>query len=82
MSMPGGSLVVGKTHRYGHLSCLSLGRVLVSVDDEIVEGLAPWTYFCPAGIKRVLYALEDSVWTTFHGTQETDITILERDLVY
>lgn len=80
--MPQGSLVVGKTHRFDHLSVLSYGRVLVRIEEEIVEVLAPYTYNCPAGIKRVLLALEDSLWTTFHGTQETDIEVLERELVY
>lgn len=80
--MPAGSLVVGKTHRYDHLSCLSMGRVLVTIDDEITEVLAPYTYLSLAGIKRVLLALEDSLWTTFHGTEETDIDKLEMDLVY
>lgn len=80
--MPQGSLVVGKTHRFDHLSVLSLGHVLVRIEEEIVGVRAPYTYNCPAGIKRVLLALEDSLWTTFHCTEETDIQKLEEELVY
>ena len=79
------SLVVGKIHRFEHLSIISKGRVTVYTEYGIETYEAPVSFVSPAGIKRVVYTHEheDAIWTTFHAnpTGETDITKLECLLV-
>ncbi len=42
---------------------------------------APCTMVSPAGTKRVLLTHEDTVWTTIHATDETDIQKLEDEII-
>jgi hypothetical protein len=75
--MPKGSIVTSKTHNLENLTIISKGKCIeVSEEYEhrIIE--APYTMISPPGIKRALYILEDSVWTTVHynpsNTQNLD----------
>jgi hypothetical protein len=38
---------------------------------------APCTFVSEAGTKRAVYALEDTIWTTIHVTNETDLEKIE-----
>lgn len=65
--MPAGSLWTSKIHKTEHPYVVSYGKVAVSVDaDEWYEITAPYTGITKPGTRRVLYILEDCIWTTFH----------------
>lgn len=78
MYMPKNAVVVGKLHKYPQLNILSQGEVTVRSDNEVKRVIAPYIYSAPAGIKRILYAHEDVVWTTILGTNETNIEKIEQ----
>jgi quercetin dioxygenase-like cupin family protein len=81
MTIPAGHLVVGKIHKHNHLNFISKGRVTVITEKGGVEELvAPVTLISPAGVKRLLFTHEDTVWTVVHVTTETDVEKIE-DLV-
>lgn len=69
-------------HRYAHPNILSAGAVQVYTEFEgLVEYRAPHTFISKAGVKRVILALEDAVWTTVHVTNSTDLADIEREVI-
>lgn len=76
-----GTLLTGKMHATAHLNIISKGDISVLTDEGVRRIKAPATIFSKAGIKRVGYAHEDTVWTTIHGTFETDLEKLEAELI-
>lgn len=79
--LPKDSIVIGKIHRYGHLNVITKGRVSVLTELGVEELVAPCTFISKPGTKRVVYAHEDTVWTTFHGTKHTDVDKVEEDII-
>jgi len=81
--IPKGTILTGKIHRLGHLNVLSLGDISVMTEHGIRRLIAPCTILSSAGIKRVGYAHEDSIWTTFHAnpTDEQDLEKLESHFI-
>lgn len=80
--MKAGEFIVGKIHKKDHIVVVSAGRCLV-VSEEFgtQEILAPCVFVSPPGVKRMLHILEDTVWTTIHATNETDLVKLEEELI-
>lgn len=65
--MPAGSLITSKIHKTEHPYIVSYGKVAVSIDaQEWDEITAPYTGITKPGTRRVLYIIEDCIWTTFH----------------
>ena len=65
--MPAGSLITSKVHKTEHPYIVSYGKVAVSIDgNEWIEITAPYTNITKPGTRRVLYIIEDCIWTTFH----------------
>ena len=79
--LPAGTIVIGKIHRYGHLNIVSKGHVSVLTEDGVEELHGPMTFISKPGTKRVVYAHEDTVWTTIHGTRHTDPDRVEEDII-
>jgi hypothetical protein len=81
ITIPKGTLLTGKIHKTVHLNIISKGRIAVVTEfgEQIIE--APATIVSQPGTKRVGYALEETVWTTLHGTDETDLEKLEAQLI-
>lgn len=72
MTVPKGVVAVGAVHKTDNLVILSKGRLLLATPGGPVEISAPHTLICKAGTKNSALALEDSVWTNFFPTDETD----------
>lgn len=79
--IPAGSLLTGKIHATDHISIVSRGDISVLTEGGIERIKAPATIVSKAGMKRVGYAHADTVWTTIHGTHETDLKKLEVELI-
>ena len=77
MMIPRGVLLVGKIHKYQNLNIISSGEISVLSVDGVKRVKAPYTFVSDPGAKRVGYAHEDTVWTTIHGTNETDVDKIE-----
>jgi quercetin dioxygenase-like cupin family protein len=73
MTIPAGVVLTGAVHRHEHLCTVAKGRILVSTDEGMKELSAGYTFVSKAGAKRVGYALEETVFTTYHVTNETDL---------
>ena len=80
MTMPAGAIVTGAIHKTTHFCILSQGRVHVMSEDGIEELVAPAIIISQPGTKRAIHALEDTVWTNIHATNETDLDKLVEEL--
>jgi quercetin dioxygenase-like cupin family protein len=79
--IPKGTLVVGKIHKHSHLNIVSKGDVTVVTEFGINRIIAPYTFVSQPGTKRALLANEDTIWTTVHVTNETDIEKIEEQII-
>lgn len=80
--IPAGSVLVGKIHKHQHANVLSKGRVTVLTESGGVEDLeGPLTMVSEPGTKRAVYAHTDTVWTTIHPTDKTDLKDIEDETI-
>lgn len=75
--IPKGTVLTGKIHKYEQINIISKGDISVLTEDGIKRVQAPFTIVSPAGTKRIAYTHEDTVWTTIHATEETDLEKIE-----
>jgi quercetin dioxygenase-like cupin family protein len=68
-------------HKYDHLSILASGRVMVEIDGNAEEFVAPACINIAAGKHHRVIALEDSVWFCIHATDETDPDKLDEVMI-
>lgn len=82
ITIPAGTLVVGKIHKTRCLHIVSKGSILIGADGEADRLItAPCTFVAEPGARRVGLAVEETVWTTIHGTDTTDLAELELELI-
>ena len=75
--VPKGSLVIGKIHKHSHVNVVSQGECSVLTEFGVDRIKAPFTFVSKPGTKRVVYTHEDTIWTTIHVTDETDLEKVE-----
>lgn len=83
MTIPAGVMLTGAVHKTEHLVTISAGRILVYQGEEgegAMDLRAPATFVSKPGTKRVGIAIEDTVFTTYHATENTDIDSLVEEL--
>ena len=73
LHIPAGVTLTGRIHKKENLNILSQGEMMVTTEAGLVHVKAPFTVVSPPGTKRIATALTDCIWTTIHGTDETDI---------
>lgn len=76
--IPAGSLIVGKRHRQHTLNILMKGKMIITDGDTSFEVSAPYMVESLPMTKKAAYALEDSIWSNIHVTEETDLEELEK----
>lgn len=82
MLIPEGTILTGKIHKYANLSIMSKGALRLFMEDgTIKEVRAPYTYVAPPGTRRAAIALEDTIWTVVHATEQTDLAVIEREFI-
>lgn len=77
MTIPKGTIIIGKIHKHAHVNIISAGVALVVTESGKMTIKAPHTFISTPGTKRVVRALEDVIWTTIHVTEETDLEKIE-----
>lgn len=80
--VPKGSLIVGKIHRHDCINFVEKGDISVLSESGSKRVQAGFMIASPAGLQKVGYAHEDTIFTNIFRTNETDIAILEQDLVW
>lgn len=81
LHIPKGCLLTGKIHNEPILNIMIKGDISVLIGDEVKRIVAPYYVVSPAGSKKIGYAHEDTIWIGCHGTDEVDITKIEKRFV-
>lgn len=82
MFIPQGTLVVGKIHKLPCLNIVSTGRLsLLTEFGSRVVG-AGYTAPSPAGIQKVGFALEDTVFVNVFRTDVTDEALIDNVIAF
>lgn len=78
-TMPAGMLVTGKTHRHAHFLMVSKGRALVHSEFGRQEVEAGHISVSQPGVKRVVYALEETTFVCIHANPDDtqDLELIE-----
>jgi len=75
------TLIVGKVHKKEHFYVVLQGEVTIVGEGKRERIKAPRIMVSQPGTKRAVYAHEDSVCMTVHRTFETDLEVIEQELV-
>jgi len=79
--IPAGVTLIGEIHKFENLNILSKGTMIVTTEEGMIEVSAPFTVVSPPGTKRAAHTLTDCIWTTIHGTDETDVDKIEHQFI-
>jgi hypothetical protein len=66
------------------LNIISKGKVKVFTEFGEKYFVAPCTFISEVGLKRAVYAEEDTIWTTVHLTEfenESDLSKIEEEVI-
>lgn len=80
MRLKKGTVLTGKIHKTEHL-CILNGDIEIASQDGKGRFTGYLTFRSKPGIKRIGYAHEDTVFTTIHAIEGTDIQSIESALV-
>lgn len=73
ITIPKGTLLTGRIHKFDHFDIMLSGDVTVSTDSGEVKRLTGLNIMeGKAGKKRAGYTHEDTHWITFHSAEERD----------
>lgn len=81
ISIPKGVALVGAKHKTAFFMVISKGECVITDSSKKKTYQAPYTAVSKVGAKRAILALKDTVLTTFHKTNETDIYKIENDII-
>ena len=76
-----GMIVVTKLHKTTHPFFVIKGDVSILTENGTERIRAPYWGITQAGTKRIGYFHEDTIWITVHSTKETDLKIIEEELI-
>lgn len=81
LTMPAGTIIVGKRHAQEHLVVMTKGFCTVLTERGWEDLSGSCSFHSPAGEKRVLFVHEETTWITIHRTQATDLEVIESELI-
>jgi len=84
MFIPKDTLIIGKIHRHQHLNFIMQGEVKVFTEFGEKEYKAPCVFVSEVGLKRSVYAVEDTIWVTVHMTKhlgEENLGKMEEEVI-
>lgn len=81
--MPKGTFAIGKRHRYRTYNILLEGEITVYQGEHVpVKRIkAPACFVSDAGVKKMAFFHEDTVWINVHPTTETDLVKIEDQFI-
>ena len=81
ITIPAGTLLTGEIHKYDNMNFMLSGDMLVLVGTDWARIRGPEIIFAPAGIKRIAFALTETVWVTVLPTNEQNPQVIEKMFV-
>tara|TARA_R110000823_G_scaffold12245_8_gene41004 strand:+ start:302 stop:763 length:462 start_codon:yes stop_codon:yes gene_type:complete len=83
MGMSKDSLVVGAVHNHLHAWFLLTGKITVITESTEEDFIAPCYVISTPGVKRIIYAIEESIFVNIHKNPSNtqDLDELEAEIV-
>lgn len=81
LTMPAGTIIVGKRHAQEHLVTMTKGFCTCFTERGWEDMRGCTTFLSPAGEKRVLFIHEETTWITTHRTDAITLEEVEKDLI-
>lgn len=78
--IPKGAVIVGKIHKKPCMNIVASGDITVLTETGCLRVQAGYTVQSPAGIMKVGYAHEDTVFINVFRTDATDIDVIESEI--
>lgn len=79
--IPKGRLIVSKIHRGKTLNVIIEGVISVISEHGYNTYIAPYIFVSDPFTKRVVIAMEDTIWLTAHGTHQTELDKIEEEII-
>jgi quercetin dioxygenase-like cupin family protein len=76
-----GTLIIGKVHLKDHFFICTKGEIIAWTENGMKKLSAGDIIECKSGTKRVTLATMDSIGTTVHRTNKTDLDEIEAELI-
>lgn len=80
--IPAGNVIVSKIHRGKTFNVIAKGKIAVICPHRgynVYEG--PHCFVSEPFTKRIVIAIEDTLWITSHGTDKTDLDEVEEEII-
>ena len=81
LTIPAGTLLTGKIHKYQQLNIMTQGDLSVMTEEGIKRVGAGFVVVSPPGTKRIAYAHADTKWITVHATDKLDVAEIEQEFI-
>ena len=81
ITMPANMLFVTKIHKFSHAAFILCGVVSILEESSARRVTAPASFITPPRTKRVVFTHKETVWTTVHATDKTDIKEIEEEII-
>ena len=79
--MKAGDKIIGKIHKHAHINIISKGVVDVVTENGSARYKAPYTFVSEPETKRFVSIVTDTIWTTIHATDSTDLDDIEDEII-
>ena len=79
--IPAGILLMGKLQRKANITVQLYGDIEVTTDNGPKRLVGQHVFRAPAMTKRIGWTHAETAWVTFHATEETDMALVEADLI-
>jgi len=80
--IPQGTILTSKIHKTEHQFVILKGEISVwTKETGAITYSAPYHGITKPDTRRVLYSHSDTVWVTFHPTEETDVAVIEDNII-
>ncbi len=79
--MPKGDIVIGEKHKEETINILIRGELKVWVNGEVLHIKAPYMVKSKANTRKIVYIIEDAVWTSIHRVTSTNLDDIEDEVI-
>ena len=79
--MPKGDIVIGEKHKEETINILVRGELKVWVNGEVKHIKAPYMVKSKANTRKIVYIIEDAVWTSIHKVTSTNLDDIEDEVI-
>ena len=79
--MPKGQVITTGIHKKEHPYFILKGKVSVLTENGIEQFKAPHSGITQPGTKRLIYIHQDTLWTTVHATDKTNVEDVMKEII-